>query len=102
MLVLSPWAYGGLAGGLRGILMLVFVVVGAGFGVSGWRWYQEREFRHSLAVQSGVLSLGLFCLTHQHLDFLIDIQVLAIVAILVVTIPVMGVLHGLHPKASPH
>lgn len=102
MLVLSPWLYDGLAGGLRGILMFVFVVLGAAFGLAGWRWYRERELRYPLAVQSGGLALGLFYLTHQQLDLLIDIPVLAIVVVLVVAVPVVGVLYGIQPMASGH
>lgn len=102
LVVFQSWAHRGLAGGLRGLLLLVFVLVGAGCGLAGWRWYQKRELRWPLAIQSGGLALGLFYLIHQQLDLLIDVPILVLLVFLVVVLPAIGVLRWLQPKTVFH
>jgi hypothetical protein len=97
MVVFRPWGFEGLAGGLHGLTMVVFVLVGSGFGIFGWRWYNQRELRYPLAILTGCLTLGLFYFAHQRMNLNIDIPVLALLVIVVFLIPIAVVLYGLKP-----
>lgn len=58
--IFRPWAYSGLAGGLRGMGVLVFLV-GGGLGVAvGIRYYQRRSPRLPLLCLAGVTGVGAF------------------------------------------
>jgi hypothetical protein len=58
--IFRPWAFSGLAGGLRGIFVLVFLV-GGGLGVAvGIRYYRQRAPRIPLLFLAGLTGVGAF------------------------------------------
>lgn len=100
VVVFRPWDYGGLAGGLRGLLMFVSLIVGTALLLAGWRWTQAWEVRYPLSFLAGALVLGLFYVAHQRLDFLIPIPRLAVIVAVVLVVPILAVLYGFSPRPS--
>lgn len=100
VVVIYPGEYGGLAGGLRGILMVLFVLIGTGFLLTGWHCARNQEMRYPLSLLASGLALGLFYVAQQQLDFLIPIPRLADIVAVVLVVPIFAVLYGFSPRPS--
>ncbi len=60
VLIFRPWAYDGLAGGLRVIALIIFVVVGLLLAIAAYRWYQSRTTTYPLVLLALLTGFGAF------------------------------------------